>query len=217
MAKRPPNHLIGQARSRQVRSTASARVQRNAWHAIVDIAILYEPRTLRQFADRLNEWDVPTSRGGKWTPQLVQRVMAAHDTTAKKLTRRVTQPSIYDKRTDWPVEVYKAYRQRVEQIDTPSKATGEWLPATQHEPCVSDLVRHADYAEKKVQFGQVIGVKSASIFVCRFTEDDLTSTERECPAAELEVFRYDLSRAERIAKTEELREWFFRPNAREKP
>lgn len=181
---------------------------------MINIAIMDEPTTLQDFADRLNELRVPTSRGGPWTPPLVQRVMAAKGVSAKELTRRVTQPLVYEPRPDWPAKVYEEFRLQVEQIDAPSERTGEWLPATRHAPAVADLVRRSSQTPSRLHVGQVVRLKSVSVFICRFTADDLSSFNRECGAAELEVFRYHLSREERIARTERAREWLFRPNNR---
>lgn len=214
MAAPPPNHRLGQTRSRQVRSSAAAQQRKKAWDAMINIAIMDEPTTLQDFADRLNELEVPTSRGGPWTPPLVQRVMAGKGVSAKELTRRVTQPLVYEPRPDWPVEVYKEFGRRVEQIDAPSESTGNWLPATRYPPAKADLVRLAKQEQPKVDWGQVVGIKSAAVFICRFTANDLGSYDRDCTAAELEVFRYHRSREERIAETQRLREWFFRSNSK---
>lgn len=210
MGKPPPDLRFARVRSQEVRASAAEKVRREAWHALINIAIMHEPQTLQGYADRLNEMSVPTSRKGTWTPQLVQRVLAAKGLSAKELTRRVSQPSVYEERSDWSDEVYKAFRQRVEQLDTPSDFTGRWLPAIQHPPAVSDFVRHPEHARGKLPYGQIVQVKSAAVFICRFVADDFATFDRECIAAELEVFRFNLSREQRIARTQELREWFFR-------
>jgi hypothetical protein len=139
--------------------------------------------------------------------------MAAKGVRAKELTHRVTQPLVYEPRPDWPAKVYEEFRRQVEQIDAPTERTGEWLPATRHAPAVADLVRRPSQTHSRLHVGQVVRVKSVSVFICRFTADDLSSFELACPAAELEVFRYHLSREERIARTGRAREWLFRPNS----
>lgn len=214
MTEPPPNHRLGQARSRLVRSSAAAQQRKKAWEAISRIAIMDEVTTLQDFADRLNEQEVPTSRGGPWTPQLVQRIMAAKGVSAKELTKRVTQPSVFEPRRDWPPDAYKEFRRRLDQIDAPSERTGQWLPATRHAPKVADLVRQPSRGQAKFPVGQVIAVKSISTFICRFTADELGSSDHECAAAELEVFRYYRSREERIEETQKWRDYLFRRNSR---
>jgi hypothetical protein len=206
MMKPPPNYRVGQARGLATQKEAARRHDKEVWGYIVTIAIMEKPKTLREYAVYLTGLGVATVRGGPWSTGLVQRVMKARGVTPKSLLDRVTRPPAY-RRKDWPVATYEAYRSSIDAINTPGPRTGEWLSVLLHEPEAFDLVRHAVHGE-----GQILRATALSRYLCSFVDFERYggSFEIECPASELEAFKYRLTREERIAAGERAREWHFR-------
>ena len=203
MAKPPQNYKIGQARGRATQSLAARAYDTKVWDWILTLAIWEKPRTLREYAELLNQVGVSTAHGGPWTTGLIHRVMKTHGVTAKSLLDRVTRPSPFEPRTDWLPSVYQAYKAAVEAIDDPSAATGRWVTATHHEPQPSDLIRCGE------EEGLLVRQTSLGRFLCYFTPNAV-GQEIECSAAELEVFQFFLSRRERLEATLRARERIFR-------
>jgi hypothetical protein len=204
----PRNHEVGLARSLEARRKAAKSYDQLIWDWLFNIAAWYEPSSLREFVERLNEEGVPTRRGGSWTTGLVHAHLEKHKVSAKEFVNRVTQPSAYESH-DFPTEVYAQWRKAVDAIDQPSERTGKWVPVTHVEPERADLVRHIN-AELRERFGEGQIVKSVSPFcyLCRFLGENGTF-DVECAAADIEVFKYARSREERIAATERLSNRFF--------
>lgn len=203
MALPPRNFRVGLARGRATQTKSAREYDARVWDWIITLAVMREPRTLGEYATLLNQARVATAQGKPWTPGLVHRVMNAHGVTAKSLLDRVTRPSPFEPRTDWLPSVYETYKAAVEAIDEPNAFTGKWVTATHHEPQPSDLIRCGQ------EEGLLIRQTSLGRYLCSFTPNGV-SEERECFAAELEVFQFFLSRQERMEATLRARNRIFR-------
>lgn len=203
MATPPPNYRIGLAKGRAAQKLAAERHDEEVWFWLLTIAVWEQPRSLREYAEILTELGVTTRRGGPWSTGLVDRVLRSRGMTPKSLLNRVTRPSPFE-HVDWPTEVYVAYRKAVEATET-----GEWLAVTVHQPNRTDLVRHASYGE-----GQMLTETKLGKYLCTFVNED-GSFDVECSAVELDTFRYDRTRSERIAAQDRIRDRIFQPSRRD--
>ena len=155
----PPNYDVGLARSAESRTGRSKEHQARAWALIAGFAwglvpgrVVYDPsnraasaktrttppRTLEQYAARLNEAGSRTSRGLLWTGSTVHRVFQQHGMTPKRLREAmVPQPFL-------PTPKVPKTGREVEAL-APYSGTenrfGRWVAAVAHPPCKGDLVR----------------------------------------------------------------------------
>ena len=203
---RPPtNYRVGQAQSLNVRRKAAKSHDREVWNWLFLIAVLHEPKSLKEFAEILNEENVPTSRGGVWTTGLVDKQFRKRKVSAKGFVNRVTQPSPYEK-NDFPTSLYVQYRNAIDRIDDPSERNGKWHSVVQVPPEQTDLIRHATMG-----VGQLVRVLSLGRYLCCFLINGET-TEAECRAVDIEVYRYHKTREERLAASEIIRTRIFGPS-----
>lgn len=200
--RQPPNHKAGLLKSRDVRKEKSRTRRRELWERLVSIAIIHQPRTNREYVAHLTGWDVPTAQGRAWSPGLVSHALKEHGLTPKKLWDRVTRPSPFAARRDWPAEVYRKLQEELDRLNETSVANGEWVSATRHPVQRANLVRHADFG-----IGQAVQQTAIAKYRCSFLDEE-GSFDLDCSASELQVFRYHVTREERIRAGDRLQKNF---------
>lgn len=155
----PPNYELGLLRSAEVRSTRSKEHVSQTWAFIVGSAcglspgnlvfdphsqrllrrlLVKPPRTLQEFAVRLNEGGRRTATGLPWTASTVHRVFQAHDSSPKELhASLLPQPFVQKpKRPTTGLEVAG-----LEMHSDAENRFGRWVPASLKPPNKGDWVR----------------------------------------------------------------------------
>lgn len=206
MAKPPPNFLIGQQRSREKRTARARAHEALVWGELVNVAILYQPSSLREYAAILSHWGVPTARDysrgepfeAQWTTSHVHHHLKERGVTAKALTKRASEPRVFEARES-AAELAASFRRAVDSFDAPTEENGSWLPATECQPRKTDLVRHRRHG-----VGQVLSKKSLAAYKCRFFTTPFERLDLICPLMDIEVYRHRLSKEERRLRTERL-------------
>lgn len=151
----PPNRTV-------VRPSAIENEER-IWDALCAIAMRHQPRTLKKYAELLDEEEIPpsSSKSG-WKTGMVDRALKARGYTAKSLS------AVWDERPsafvtkDYPIEIYDKYRLFIAKLWDEYSRDGEWISALEIPPAVGMSVRHNE------RMGVVEEVRSLTKILCSF-------------------------------------------------
>lgn len=205
---RPPeNFAVGRERGIVTRRRRSAQHDKEVWDAIVIVAYYFSPRTLRAYADEINDLGLRSPNGKKWTAQKLSHVFKRHGTTAKKLTLAAHAPSPYQAPQPAPEAKLREYRRAIERYESLNELNGVWLSATEAAPSKADIVRHSKFGQ-----GQFVREKGLGRLLCRFMDYEEGTFETVVCAYQTEVFRHKRTREERQLLEERLAEKWLRPS-----
>lgn len=171
-------------RSLEVRKHNSSRHEREIWTAIWFVGYYLELRTLRQFANALNQLGLCTSLGKKWTEGTVSHVFRTFGSSAKQLHNQVTMPPARSPPPALTPHQMASERKRLDMLYAAYVANGKWHQAVLMAPRKAEPVRHDHFGE-----GQFISELGRGRLRCRFLDEDGTF-DISLKATEVEFFRY---------------------------
>jgi len=192
----PINYAEGLKNSLEVRRQKSADHDKMIWDALCFFARYEGAQTLQQFVDELNAVGLKTAREKNWNTGTLSHLFKRHNVTAKMLKERMGDGSLYEKRKEIPLAFVKAMMEEIRGLDSLNPSNGKWVSGHKINAEKSDMIKHSELGE-----GQFLQEKPLGRFTCRFSDEN-GSFDTILPASEVEVFVFNLSRGERIRKSD---------------
>jgi hypothetical protein len=140
MGTPPPNSQAGREQSLAKRQGKSGKHDSRILVAIAQ-AVVGGVDSLAALAEFLNDADVPTRRGGKWTLWIAAKEVGRTGSSIKELRshaerQSATEPTTWSEQAFWRV---------VEEQRRVAERHGRWVRATDATPSRHDPVRHPAY------------------------------------------------------------------------
>jgi hypothetical protein len=211
MGKRPRNADVGLANANAVRSARSRKEDARITLALVSAAAFGHAKRLKQFVALFERDGVPTRRtGGKWTDKLVAHEFARLGRKPSSFREEMGRPSPFERRS-YSEEAFWAWKAASDRHHELCDRNGSWRPGNEVIPQRNSPVRHPDHGSDEFNEGMFNGLVAGS-FLCTFNRPVTGLTYQiKLAAFECEVFVWKLSRAERAAIDDNIRDRFLIP------